>query len=119
MDSHYIGSLRLGPSAMDPTQLEVKENFSFIDRHGIEWKARPGDLTGGAHIPWYFKPIIGHSFQEPYLSAATLHNIYCRNKTRSWQDTYAMFLSAMIVSGVNVVKARAMWLAVVLFGPHW
>ncbi len=120
MDPHFIGHLRLEPSDSDPTQLAVaSKHFSFFDENGVEWKASTGELTGGAHIPWYFKPIIGYSFQEPYLSAATLHNIYCRNKTRSWRDTDAMFLSAMLVSGVNPVKARLMWSAVYVFGPHW
>ncbi len=119
-DAHFIGVLRLGESTVDPTQLEVEsKKFAFVDKRGVRWEAHPGDLAGGAHIPWYVKPILGGSYQEPYLRAAVLHDIYCRSKVRSWQDTHNMFYWAMIVSGVNVVKARIMWSAVWVFGPKW
>jgi len=127
MDAHFIGVLRLSPDPANPnvTLIVDSKTFAFIDKHGVRWDSKRGDVVGGAHIPMLLKPIVGHSFQEPYLRAATLHDIYCdksipdRGRSRTWQATHRMFYDAMIVSGVNIARAFIMWSAVYTFGPKW
>jgi len=121
-DPHFVGILRLESDDSDPsgnTLVVASKHFAFYDDDGLAWEAKPGDKTDGASIPWLFKPIVGRSFQTPYLSAAVLHDIYCKSKVRTWQATDEMFYEAMITNGVNFVKAGAMWSAVYSFGPHW
>ena len=121
-DPHFVGLLQLEPDPTDKTEqmlVVVSESFPFFDTHGMEWTADKGAVTDGASIPGLLKPIIGKSFQTPYLPAAVLHDIYCKNKSRSWRQTDSMFYEAMITNGVNILKAATMWAAVYVFGPHW
>ena len=121
-DPHFVGILRLEPDTSDPTGLTLvvaSKSFAFFDSKGTEWEARPGDITDGASIPAIFKPLIGQSFNEFYLEPATLHDIYCKNKTRTWLATDAMFYEALVTKGVSRPRAWIMYLAVVIGGPHW
>lgn len=78
-------------------------------------------MTDGATIPDLFKPIIGESFESDFLPAAVIHDHYTDrvHRVRSWRDTARVFYQAMLVKGVNVVKAKTMYFAVYAFGPHW
>ena len=117
-DPRFIGTLILhNPS--DVKKMTVGKDFSFEDSRGILWTVHKGDVTDGASIPNQLKLFIGGSYQTPYLKAAILHDVYCQNKTHSWQDTDRMFYEAMRTNGVGRTKATLMWLAVYTFGPHW
>jgi hypothetical protein len=113
-DPHFYGILRL-----DENSVVVSRTFGFIDSHKVNWAAPQGSMTDGASIPGIAKLVIGGSFQEPYLRAAVLHDIYCKSRVRSWQNTAKMFYEAMITAGTNIIKAQAMYWAVYLGGPHW
>ena len=100
----------------------VDSDFSFIDSRNVRWDAHKGTPVGGAHIPGFLKWVVGGAYQQPYLPAAVLHDIYCTNKSRTWGDTDRMFREAMVTNGTNAVRARAMWLSVYfyhLFGHSW
>jgi len=126
-DPRFVGVLSLSPysgpspyTGYDATiAMSVDNDFSFIDSTRYVWTVHKGDVTDGANIPRLLKPIIGHGFQEPYMPAAVLHDIYCRSKVRSWQATHWMFREAMLTNGVNILRATYMWAAVFAFGPHW
>ena len=115
----FIGDLELALDPADPKSMLVAKEFSFLDSHGVIWYAHIGDVTNGASIPRQFKIIIGGSYQTPYLIAAVLHDIYCGNKSRTWQATDLMFYEAMRTNGVSRLKALPMYFAVYFFGPHW
>ena len=129
-DPRFIGTLSLSPyiESVNPSPytgydatiaMVVDRDFGFIDSNRKEWWVRKGDITDGANIPWIAKYIIGGGFQQPYMPAAVLHDIYCRSKVWTWQDTDNMFYEAMILNGTILPKALTMWLAVYTFGPHW
>ena len=115
--SSYAGLSPYGSSNGGP--MIVNDDFSFIDRHSITWIAHKGEIVDGASIPPILKLIVGGSFRSSYLPAAVLHDVYCRNKTRTQAQTSEMFYEAMVTNEVNIVKALAMWSAVRIFGPHW
>ena len=121
-DPRFVGVLSLS-SYTGPTtafgEMVLNDDFAFIDARGVTWDAHKGDIVGGAHIPSIFKPLMGTSYETPYLGAAVLHDVWCRSMKRSWRDTDEMFREAMIVNGVSRVKADAMWFAVYIGGPHW
>lgn len=121
--SCFIGALKLGPNGADPlgkTKL-LLDDLYFVDPENFVWKAGKGDTTDGASIPDLFKPIIGESFEPDYLPAAVIHDHYTNrlHRVRPWRDTARVFYQAMLVNGVNVVKAKTMYFAVYAFGPHW
>ena len=121
-DPHFVGVLVLEPDPTDTTNerlVVASDSFAFYDNHGVKWVADKGEVTDGASIPGLIKLFLGRSFREPYLPAATLHDIYCRSKTRSCAATADMFCQALITNGVDYVRAGAMWSAVRAFGPHW
>ena len=115
----FIGDLELGIDPADPKSMLVAKEFSFEDSTGLFWYAHVGDVTNGASIPRQFKIIVGGSYQTPYLIASVLHDIYCSNKSRTWQATDKMFLEALRTNGVSKIKSYSMFLAVWFFGPHW
>lgn len=121
-DPHFIGVLSLSPytgPVTDFGEMVLDQDFAFVDARGIVWDAHKGDIIGGAHIPSVFKPLMGTSYQTPYLGAAVLHDVWCRSEKRTWQSTDEMFREAMVTNGVNRIKAWAMWSAVYVGGPHW
>ena len=127
-DPHFIGVLSLSPytgppvpyySGPDEVPMVVDNDFGFVDSRGVTWTAHKGDVVDGANLPEFSEPFIGGSFTTTYLSAAALHDIYCRSKVRSQKDTSRMFREAMITNGVWSIKAWAMYLAVRLRGPRW
>ena len=58
-------------------------------------------------------------FTGNYRSAAVIHDFYCDNKERSWQDTHMVFYFAMRAAHVDEKTAKIMYVAVYLFGPRW
>ena len=117
-DPRFVGVLSLHPSD-DRKFMVLDSDFSFIDSTDLMWTARKGDEVNGANIPKIFKPIIGTSYQNPYLPAAVIHDVYCKSRVRSWKDTARMFYEAMVTNGVNFIKAWVMYSAVYVGGPHW
>lgn len=119
----FIGKLLLLPNGSDSAGKTrvVGDDLYFVDPDKFVWKAGKGDVTDGASIPDLFQPIIGGPFEPDYLPAAVIHDHYTNrnHRVRSWRDTARVFYQAMLVNGVNVVKAKTMYFAVYAFGPHW
>ncbi|WFU41815.1 DUF1353 domain-containing protein [Bradyrhizobium sp. CB82] len=119
----FIGSLLLLPNGSDPTGKTkvLGEDIYFVDPDKFVWKAGKGDVTDGASIPDLFQPIVGGPFEVDYLPAAVIHDHYTdrNHRVRTWRDTARVFYQAMLVNGVNIVKAKTMYFAVYAFGPHW
>lgn len=104
--------------------VEVMADFIFVCSKGWQWTAHERDIVDGASIPWPLVPFVsfpatGGRYQEFYFPATVLHDVYCRDRSRSKADTDRMFREAMITNAVLVPKAWTMWLAVVMFGPQW
>ncbi|MER9503906.1 DUF1353 domain-containing protein [Mesorhizobium sp. M0579] len=77
--------------------------------------------TDGASIPEWAQRIIGDPYDPSYLKAAIIHDHYCylENHVRSWRDTDRMFYDALLDLHVAKAKAKIMYYAVYLGGPHW
>jgi hypothetical protein len=121
--SCFIGKLKLNENPGDPSGRTKKlgEDLYFVDPSKFVWKAGKDDITDGASIPPLFQPIIGGAFEADFLPAAVIHDHYTNkdHRVRPWRDTARVFYQAMIVNGVNVIKAKTMYYAVYSFGPHW
>jgi uncharacterized protein DUF1353 len=119
----FVGELKLIDNPSDPSGKTkiLADDLFFVDPDKFVWKAGKTDVTDGASIPELFKPIIGGSFEADFLPAAVIHDHYTNraHRVRTWRDTARVFYQAMLVKGVNVVKAKTMYFAVYTFGPHW
>jgi uncharacterized protein DUF1353 len=99
-------------------KVTLMEPYGFVDPYGKEWNVPPGYKTDGASVPaalWALYP----PFTGNYRSAAVIHDYYCDNKDRSWQDTHKVFYFAMRAAHVDETTAKVMYSAVYLFGPRW
>jgi Protein of unknown function (DUF1353) len=114
---HYIGKF-VAEFADDGRKVTLLEPFGYVDPAGKEWNVPDGYKTDGASVPaalWALYP----PFTGNYRSAAVIHDFYCDNKERSWQDTHMVFYFAMRASHVDEKTAKLMYVAVYLFGPRW
>jgi hypothetical protein len=114
---HYIGKF-VAEFADDGRKVTLLEPFGYVDPAGKEWNVPDGYKTDGASVPaalWALYP----PFTGNYRSAAVIHDFYCDNKQRSWQDTHMVFYFAMRASHVDEKTAKLMYVAVYLFGPRW
>lgn len=102
----------------DGRKVTLMEPFGYVDPAGIEWNVPNGYQTDGASVPaalWALYP----PFTGNYRSAAVIHDYYCDNQERSWQDTHKVFYFAMRAANVAENTAKIMYSAVYLFGPRW
>lgn len=114
----YIGDL-VTKALADGRNLELVEPYVYEDSNGLEWGVPKGHVVDGASIPAAFWSIIGGPLSGKYRNASVIHDFYCDTKHRPWEDVHWVFHEAMLTSGVNKSKARAMYYAVYRFGPKW
>ena len=100
-------------------KMRLIESVSFRDKSGVIWIAHAGDVVDGASIPRFFWRFIGSPFIGNYRRASVIHDVYCQIKVRSSEDTHNVFRDMMEFDGVSGWKARAMYYAVMAFGPKW
>ncbi|MEZ5873888.1 MAG: DUF1353 domain-containing protein [Hyphomicrobiales bacterium] len=114
---HFVGKF-VAEFDVDGRKVKLMEPYSFVDPEGTKWDVPAGYLTDGASVPsalWALYP----PFTGAYRSAAVIHDYYCDNQERSWQDTHKVFYNAMRASDVDEKTAKIMFGAVYLFGPRW
>jgi Protein of unknown function (DUF1353) len=78
-----------------------------------------GYVSDGASIPWSLWTFIGGPYDGPYRDAAIIHDYFCENKGRTWEETHAMFLEAAIRRGVPESTAQTMYAGILYGGPRW
>jgi hypothetical protein len=114
---HFIGKF-VADFSTDGRKVTLVEPFAFVDPFGKEWDVPTGYKTDGASVPsalWALYP----PFTGNYRQAAVIHDYYCDNEQRSWQDTHKVFYFAMRAANVDEQTAKIMYSAVYLFGPRW
>ncbi len=114
---HFVGKF-VAEFGEDGRRVTLMEPFGYVDPAGLEWNVPDGYKTDGASVPsalWALYP----PFTGSYRSAAVIHDYYCDNKERSWQDTHKVFYFAMRAANVAEQTAKIMYSAVYLFGPRW
>ena len=104
-----------------PEQRRLDRDLTFVDGAGLVWKAIAGDVTDGASIPEVFLAITGPRFEPDFLPAAIVHDHYTDkgHLVREWWAAARMFYEAMRANGTVNGKAKLMYYAVFVFGPHW
>lgn len=101
-------------------EMQLLEDFTFVDRAGKRWQAQRGDVLDGASIPdVLWSSLAGTPFVGDYRRATVLHDVHCKRQDESHRAVHRMFYEAMRADGVNQVRARVMYMAVRTFGPKW
>lgn len=119
-NAQFVGKLELTPKDCESTgRCTLVYDFGFIDPMKVGWQASAGLATDGATIPFWAKPFIGGSFEKEFIKAAVIHDWYCDRTVRAWTQTHRVFYDALLASGVDSVKAKIMYYAVLVGGPKW
>jgi hypothetical protein len=118
MSARYEGIplVRLLP---DGRNIELKSELTFYDPKDDRWSVPVGAVVDGASIPPAFWSLVGSPLTGRYRDASIIHDWYCDIRTRSWEATHRVFYEAMLVSGVDSVRAKIMYFAVRWGGPRW
>ncbi|WP_434118753.1 DUF1353 domain-containing protein [Sinorhizobium meliloti] len=122
--AEFFGTFSSGPvgqfiDAAERPLFELSNEFSFDDPNGLKWSVPKGAKVDGASIPQSLWSIIGGPFEGAYLKASVIHDYFCETKSRTAHDTHRNFYYGMRANGVPGWKAKALYWAVVAYGPGW
>ncbi len=99
--------------------MQLHSDFTYIDSKQQKWHVPAGATVDGASIPKPLWSLIGGPFEGKYREASVVHDYYCENKQRTWENTHNVFFEAMLTSGEAPRRAKLMYWAVYRFGPRW
>jgi hypothetical protein len=92
---------------------EVCEDYPFkIDAQVMT--IPKGFISDGASIPKAFWKIIGTPFSPSFIEAAIVHD-FLISKQYNAKHSDQMFYDMLVYTGVSIVKARVMYIAIRLF----
>ncbi len=100
-------------------EMELLEDFAYVDPFGKQWDAPKGSIIDGASIPRALWTIVGSPFTGLYRNASVVHDVACSVMEQPWRDVHRMFYYAMRRGGVDEQSAKLMYGAVYHFGPRW
>jgi hypothetical protein len=103
----------------DGRRLKLLNDMTYTDPAGAQWLAPAGWVVDGATIPKQFWSYIGGPLEGRYRNASIFHDVVCDKRDRPWDAAALMFYNAMRCGGVKEDKAKLMYAAVYLYGPHW
>jgi len=116
---HFEGRPRVEWPAGNGRAMQLIEPFVFVDKTGYRWEVFKGTIIDGSSVPRILWPIIGSPYCGLHREASIPHDLYCRIRIRSCEDTHRMYYNAMLVAGVPSGRARRKYNAVQVFGPRW
>lgn len=120
--SNDWGSFPVAPSAKllaEGRNLELLEDFIYVDPRKKAWVAPKGTVVNGASIPQALWSIVGGPLEGQYRNASIVHDIECVRMIHSWQEVHYMFYEACRCGGVDESRAKLLYAAVYHFGPRW
>ncbi|MBI3776337.1 MAG: DUF1353 domain-containing protein [Gammaproteobacteria bacterium] len=88
--------------------MQVIENFWFIDPEEKTWPAPAGSIINGASIPRPLWPLVGSPYTDDYRRASIVHDVACDDPKVDRKDADKMFFHACRAGGCSPLQAR--WL---------
>ena len=93
--------------------------FGYTDSRGVEWDVRRATFRTAPPFPEWLWAALGGPYSGRYRDAAVIHDYYCPEKTRKWQDVHMVFLEAALNRGTAESLANTMYSGILLGGPRW
>ena len=103
----------------DGRRMEILKMLVYTDSNGKKWVVPGKTIVDGASIPRFLWHIFGSPFVGKYRRATVIHDHYCQTHDRPSQNVHKVFFEAMRCDGVNIAKAKLMYLGIKLFGSDW
>ncbi len=99
---------------------EMLLDLTYTDPATKVWEVRKGFVSDGASIPQAFWSFVGGPWDGPYRIPAIVHDRYCEPPyVETSFAVHRMFHDACRAAGVGAAKAKLLYYAVRLGGPHW
>lgn len=103
----------------DGREMQLLEDFLYIDPQGMDWTAPANAFIDGASIPPSLWGMVGSPYVGKYRLASVVHDIACCRRERPWREVHRMFYYACRCAGVPAIRAKLMFAAMYAFGPKW
>ncbi|HEY4294778.1 DUF1353 domain-containing protein [Luteibacter sp.] len=116
--AHYIGTV-IATWLDNGREMRLEADFTYVDPANLTWVSPKGAVVDGASIPRPAWPFIGGPFEGRYREASVIHDVACDQRIKPWQAVHRVFYEAMRTSGVDIVRAKIMYAAVLAGGPRW
>lgn len=92
--------------------MQLLEDFFYIDPAGRTWPAPKGSIINGASIPRALWTTVGSPYTDDYRRASVVHDVACDTPSVSRKEADEMFYSACRAGGCNAAQARVLYLGV-------
>ena len=93
--------------------------FRYVDSDKVTWVVPKGFSSDGASIPRVLWSIVGAPWDGEYRRAAVVHDYFFRQRKYESDVVHRVFYEAMLTDGVEPLKAKLMYYAVVRFNKRW
>lgn len=102
-------------------RLHSDTTLTFERPTGEILRAKVGLEIDGASIPVWAWPLIGSPFTGKYREAAVIHDTLCAPSVRDRpaKEAHWVFREMLRALGVGRVRARLMYLALLIGGSKW
>lgn len=100
-------------------KLHPDTDLVFERPNGEVLVAFPGLEFDGASIPPYAWVLVGSPFTGKYRKAAVIHDQLCVDRQRPSKECHWIFREMLRALGVGKLRARVMYLALLVGGSKW
>lgn len=94
--------------------MELLDEFYFIDPNGKQWHAAKGEIVDGASIPRFLWALVGSPYTRDYRRASIVHDIAVRglDDTPERKEADIMFYHACREGGCSIFESWVLYLGV-------
>jgi hypothetical protein len=96
----------------DDRDMQVLEDFWFIDQGGRRWEVAAGTVINGASIPRTLWSSVGSPYTGNYRRAALVHDAALARAGVARAEADAMFYSACLAGGCSQLQAKMLYAGV-------
>jgi hypothetical protein len=98
--------------AGDDRDMQMLEDFYFVDPAGRKWLAPTGATVNGASIPAPLWSTVGSPYTGDYRRASIVHDVACADAGVSRKEADVMFFDACLAGGCSELRARILYAGV-------
>lgn len=92
--------------------MQLLEDFWFIDPDNKKWFAPAKSVIDGASIPRPLWSAVGSPYTDDYRRASIVHDVACNDPNVKREDADAMFYHACLSGGCSFLQAKLLYAGV-------
>jgi len=103
----------------DGRSFTLVKQFRYLDPQNTLWVVPVDEIVDGASIPRGLWSIVGGPWEGVYRRSSVIHDYFFRTKKYNSDEVHRVFYDAMLTEGVSLLKAKAMYFAVLKYNGEW